>query len=113
MRHTLIASAALLGLAFATPAFAQGTTPKDYLQQALTAVQQHHRSTAMMAVNNAENALLTSGVAEESKGVRDVGAADPPVIRETARAREAIRQRHWKQAADYINQAMSHPSSSQ
>jgi hypothetical protein len=113
MRRTLIASAALLGLAVATPAFAQGTTPKDYLQQALTAVQQHHRSTALMAVNNAENALLSSGAAEESRGARDVGRADPPVIRETARAREAIHQGHWKQAADYLKAAMSHPSTSE
>ena len=112
MRKTLFAAAALFGLAIAAPAFAQGMTPEQYLKQAQQAVHDHRRSTALMAVNNAENEILRSGAAEEDRGTRDVGRADPPVIRDLGRAREAIQQQHWKQADTYIRDAMAHPSAS-
>jgi len=112
MRTTLIASAALFGVALASPAFAQDMTPEQYLGQAKTAIQAHQRYSALMAVNSAENELLRDRAAQESRGTRDVGQAEPPVIREMGRAREAIRQSHWNQAMHYVDAAMSHPSAS-
>ncbi len=112
MRKTLFASAAVLGLALAAPALAQSMTPEQYLGQALQAVHNHHRMSALMAVNSAENEILSSGASAENSGARDVSQADPPVIRQTARAREAIQQRHWQQAETYLREAMSHPSAS-
>ena len=58
MRRLLIASAAMLGVAMAGPAFAQSMTSAQYLEQAKTAIQNHQRYTAIMAVNDAENALV-------------------------------------------------------
>lgn len=113
MRKTLFASAAVLGLALAAPALAQGMTPEQYLQQALTAVQAHRTMTALTAVNNAENELLRSGVVEESAGTHNTAQSEPPAIRQTARAREAIQEHHWNQAATYIREAMAHPSAAQ
>lgn len=110
MRRMPLIAATALGLALASPVLAQSMAPEQYMQQALTAVQAHHRATALIAINNAESALLTSQAAEENRGARDVGRADPSVIRETARAREAVQQRHWKQASDYLKEAMAHPS---
>lgn len=112
MRKTLFAGAATLGLMIAGQAFAQGMTPEQYLSQAKQAVQQHHTLTALTAINNAENELLKSGAAEEDRGARDTGKADPGVIRQIGRAREAVQMHHWKQAETYINEAMSHPSAS-
>ena len=113
MRQTLFASAAVFGLALAAPSLAQGMTPEQYLQQALTAVQGHHPVTALTAVNNAENELLRSSVVEEAHGTHDTAQAEPPAIRQTARAREAIQERHWRQAETYIREAMAHPTTSQ
>lgn len=112
MRKTLFATAALFGLAIAAPAFAQGMTPEQYLKQAQQAVRDHHRMTALMAVNNAENELLRDRAASESHGTRDVAESDPPVIRQMGRAREAIQERHWTQAETYLSDAMAHPSAS-
>ncbi len=112
MRKTLFATAALFGLAIAAPAFAQGMTPEQYLKQAQQAVRDHHRYTALMAVNNAENELLRDRAAQEDRGARDVGRSDPPVIRQMGHARDAIQQRHWSQAEHYIADAMAHPSAS-
>jgi hypothetical protein len=111
MHKTIFAAGTLLGFALAWPALAQGSSPEQFLMQARTAVQAHHAMTALMAVNNAENELLRSGAAEEQRSTRDVG--EPEVIRQIGRAREAIQQRHWQQAETYINDAMSHPSTSQ
>jgi hypothetical protein len=112
MRKTLFAAAALFGLAASGMAFAQGATPETYLRQAQQDVRQHHPNRALMALNNAENELLRSGAAEEDRGARDVGRADPSVVRQMARAREAIQEGHWQQAEIYINDAMHHPSAS-
>ncbi len=113
MRKTLLASAVLLGVGFAVPGFAQNMTPEQYLKQAQAAVHDHHRSTALMALNSAENGLLSDSAAREGSDTRGSSAGDPPVLRETARAREAVQQRHWKQAETYISAAMSHPTASQ
>jgi hypothetical protein len=110
MRRMLFASATALGVAFVAAGLAQAASPDDYLMQARQAVRAHHALTALMAVNNAENELLRSGAAEEQRSTRDVG--EPEVIRQMARAREAIQGRHWQQAETYINDAMTHPSAS-
>ncbi len=112
MRKTLFAGAAAFGLMMAGKAFAQGMTPEQYLSQARQAVQQHRTMTALTAINNAENELLKSGVADEDRGARDVGKAEPAVIRQMARAREAVQMHHWKQAETYLSDAMAHPSAS-
>lgn len=112
MRKTLFASAALFGLAVSGMALAQGTTSETYLRQAQQDIRQHHTNRALMSLNNAENELLRSGAAEEDRGVRNVGRADPEVVRQMARAREAVQEGHWQQAETYISDAMSHPSAS-
>jgi hypothetical protein len=106
MRMTLLASAALVGVAFSGSAFAQGMTPEQYLQQAQQAAGQHHRLAALSAINNAENELLRSGVAEEQQGSRD--EMTPPVLRQTGMAREAVQQGNWDQAQKLIAETMSH-----
>ncbi len=113
MRKSLFASAAVLGIALAGSALAQTMTPEQFLQQALTAVQGRHPKTALMAVNNAENEMLRSGAMEEANGTHNTAQAEPPAIRQTARAREAIQEHHWKQAETYIRDAMGHASTGQ
>lgn len=113
MRKTLLASAAAFGVALAAPAVAHATTADDYLRMALDAVRSHHPSTALISLNNAENEMLASSAVEEAHGTRDTGVADPPVVRQTARAREAIEERHWQQAESYIKDALSNPGAAQ
>ena len=112
MRMTLLASAALLGFAVAGVSMAWAATPDAYLQQAQDAVQQHHPYHAVTALNNAENEILRTGAAEEDRGAREVGRADPTVIRQIARAREAVQNGNWQDAQIYIGDAMTHPSAS-
>ena len=112
MRRLLIASAAMLGVAMAGPAFAQSMTSAQYLEQAKTAIQNHQRYTAIMAVNDAENALVRGEAVRERHSPRDVSDAEPSVVREIGRAREAIQQSHWNQAIIQVDAALTHPSTS-
>lgn len=111
MRKTLFASAALMGLALAVPAVAQEATPDGYLVQALRYVGQHQTLQAVAAINDAENVLLQPPTPFEFRGARDQ-PGEPVVIRQFARAREAIQEGNWGDAEHYIDAAMSHPSAS-
>ena len=108
MRKTLIASAAMLGVALAMPAFAQTATPEQDLNAARAAVKAHHPMRALQALNRAENEMIETNAAQEDRGARDLG--EPPVIRQIGLARDAVKQHHWEQADHYITGAMEHPS---
>ena len=112
MQRMVFGAAALFSLALTAPAFAQGMTPEQYLQQAKQAVQQHRTMTALAEVNNAENEVLRAGIAEENRGTRESEEA-PPIVRQLGAAREAIQQHHWDQASQLIDDAMNHPAATQ
>ncbi len=112
MRTIIVASAAVLGVVLAAPAgFAQTTaTPEQNLSMAQQEAGQHHPLRAIQALDRAEAALLESGASMEQRSPRDVASEEPESVRQIARAREALQNRQWAQADDYIMQAMGHPS---
>lgn len=110
MRKLLFASAAMMSVALAVPALAQGTTPDQYLTQAMRYAQQQQAPQAIAAVNAAESLLLEPPTPYEFQAARDV--TEPPVIRQMGRAREALQNGDWGDAEHYIAAAMSHPTAS-
>lgn len=114
VRKTLIVPTALFGLAltvgvYAAPANAQSTSAEDEVRAALQAVENHHPTRAIQALDRAEAQMVESRAADEERGTRDL-PGEPAVIRQMGKARDAIRERHWKQAAEYLNEVRSHPS---
>jgi hypothetical protein len=103
MRPTLLAAALLA--AAALPGCVpnpRGPTPADYLMQAQAAVQQQQARKALIALSRAEAAHLdTEGPPSRPEDPdQDTGSIA------IASARDAVRQKHWDQALEYITTAL-------
>ncbi len=83
----------------------QPATTITYLQAAGAAVSAEQPQRATAALDRAETLLLDTAPPPAPFGVPQ----DPPVIRQIARAREAIMYRHWREAQTYISEALQHP----
>jgi membrane-bound lytic murein transglycosylase B len=77
----------------------------SWLQAARDAVTAQQPRQATSALDHAETMLLDAAPPPAPIGVPE----DPTVIRQIARAREAIMYRKWNEAQTYITEALQHP----
>jgi hypothetical protein len=121
MRKTLLASAALFGLALALPAHAQdqpsqpattgmsgkpmsGTDmrPEDFLQSAQHDVKLHRAAAAQDALEHAETRLLDRSTDPSRADQPDTA----PAVQEISQAIAAIGKHDWKGAGQHIDSAL-------
>lgn len=123
MHKTLLASAAVLGLALATPAFAQdnapatgamqgGTMPQsnlstddspaNFLQAARQAVRRRQGGLAAASLGRAETRLLDRAVMPGAANEPD----NSPAVQEIERARAALARHDWQTADQHIAAAL-------
>ena len=112
MRTSLLASAALLGIALAFPAAAQttgagptadaGTPPAQFLQAAQQAVQKHRAAAAQEALERAETRLLDRSTAPSRADQPD----SAPAVQEISQAIAAIGKHDWSGAGQHIDAAL-------
>jgi hypothetical protein len=102
--RTPFLAAALLAVAALPGCVPQpkGPTPADYLMQAQAAVQQHQARKALIALSRAEAEHLDieGPPSRPEDPDQDTGSIA------IASARDAVRQKHWDQALDYITTAL-------
>ncbi len=124
MRTMLLASAAMLGMALATPALTPAfaldnaaapsaarqpdpglnASPTQLLQAAQQAVQHHRGPAAEAALSEAETRLLTRSVVPSQADTPDRS----PAVQDIVGAREAVAHRDWAGADQHIAAAMQH-----
>ncbi|MBN9509703.1 MAG: hypothetical protein J0I21_11390 [Alphaproteobacteria bacterium] len=102
MKRTLFVPAGALALVLAAAGAAQAS-PQSYLQAAAQAVQGQHRGQALAALDRAEADALDRQP-QATRG--DQEAEDSPFLRQIGRARQAVAERDWGNAATSITEAM-------